>query len=392
MMKKALAFSIIIFLVGLVFVLPLAAQQDGEPVSIGTYRVIHSKILDEDRTLLVHLPRGYEQASVSYPVVYMLYGNHVTTYFGVSAAAVDALGSSGRTPELILVGLTNTDRYRDLLPEADGKPTGIVDFTRFIREELFPYVEKNYRTKPYRILIGPQAAANFSLFNMMNDPGMFNAFIIENPFRWRGGRDKMMDMASTFFRDRGEFRRFLHIAYRDQDELEKEGLPFLKKFAETSEKAGCEGFRLKLDYLADDDFISPLRIKEGLKELFIDYPFPQDLEVKSLDDILSYYKELSDEYGFNLDVPQHVLTMQSDSLMQKGKTDEMLSVLRYMLEKNPSSGNALWRLGNHHERTGDLGKAVEYYERMIKFMGSDAGMIKGRVDMLKKKIEERRKK
>jgi len=38
----------------------LFSQKDGEEVVIGKYRVIHSNILNEDRTLLVHLPRGYE--------------------------------------------------------------------------------------------------------------------------------------------------------------------------------------------------------------------------------------------------------------------------------------------------------------------------------------------
>jgi len=50
------------------------AQQDNETISIGTYRILHSKILDEDRTLLINLPRDYEGATISYPVVYLLYG------------------------------------------------------------------------------------------------------------------------------------------------------------------------------------------------------------------------------------------------------------------------------------------------------------------------------
>jgi predicted alpha/beta superfamily hydrolase len=391
MAKRGLVVFLMIVLAGVMIVLPVEAQQDGDPVSIGTYRVIHSKILDEDRTILIHLPRVYTEAMVSYPVVYMMYGNHVTTYYAVATSAVDTLGSSGRTPDFILVGLMNTDRYRDLLPEANGRPTGIADFTRFLNEELFPYVEKNYRTKPYRILVGPQAAANFGLYTLMKEPDMFHAFLIDNPFRWQGGREAMMDMAASFFRDRKEFRRFLQISYRDQDELEKEGLPFLRKFAGIAEQSGSAGFRIKLDYLTDDDFIPPLRIKEGLKELFADYPFPPDIQVESLEDVLAYYRKLSVGYGFDVDVPDHVLAMQSNGLRERGKTEAMLEMLHFMLKMNPNSGNALWQLGNHYEGTGELEKAVSCYEKMIKFMGSDAGMIKGKVDRLKKKIAEKKK-
>jgi len=376
-------------LAGLMLGPSLQAQQEGEPVSIGTYRLVHSKILDEDRALLIHLPPGYERSTASYPVIYMLYGDHVTTYFADAVSAVDALGPSGRTPEFILVGVMNTDRYRDLLPESQGRPTGISAFIRFLNDELFTFVEKSYRTKPYRILVGPQAGGNFALYALMNRPGMFNGFIIETPFRWRGGRDMMLDMALPFLRDCRQGRRFMHITYRRMDDLEKEGLPYLERFGKMVQDSGCREFRLELDFASEeDDFVLPLHIRQGLKKLFDSYPFPDDLRVDSLGDILAWYGKRSAEYGFEVDVPAHVLAMQSDSLMQKGMTEQMIEVLHFMLEKDPSSGNALWRLGNHYERTGEPGKAIEYYERMLAVMGSDAGMVRSRIDALKSRLEQ----
>ncbi len=48
------------------------AQEDGDPVSIGTYRKLNSKILNEDRTLLVNLPRRYNEPTIRYSVLYIL--------------------------------------------------------------------------------------------------------------------------------------------------------------------------------------------------------------------------------------------------------------------------------------------------------------------------------
>lgn len=45
------------------------AQKEGEDVVIGKYRVIHSHVLDEDRLLLIHLPREYGDTQLSYPVL-----------------------------------------------------------------------------------------------------------------------------------------------------------------------------------------------------------------------------------------------------------------------------------------------------------------------------------
>ena len=49
-MKKQLP-AVFLTLLGIMMMLslPLQAQQDGDPVAIGTYRTIHSKVLDEGR-------------------------------------------------------------------------------------------------------------------------------------------------------------------------------------------------------------------------------------------------------------------------------------------------------------------------------------------------------
>lgn len=364
------------------------APQDGAPIAIGNYRTIHSKILDEDRTLLVHLPESYSRTSASYPVAYLLYGDHVSTYFAEAVAAIDTLGSGGRIPECILIGIMNTDRYRDLLPEVRGEPTGIDNFIRFLDAELFPWVEKELRTKRFRILVGPQAGASFALYTLMNRPRMFNALVIESPFRWRGGRELLLDTATSFFSERTQMRRFMHVSFREKDELEKESLPYLTEFAEIVGKAADPNFRLVLDQVPiDGEFLVPFRIGEGLRELFADFPFPEDLQVASLDSILGHYGALSVRFGFAVDPPQLVLATHSNRLTERGDTRGAVDILEFMLEKDPTSLDALWQLGNHCETAGRLAQAVEYYERMVALMGSDAGMIAQRVEQLKTRIE-----
>ena len=55
-----------------------SAEEDGTPVPIGTYRSLHSGILDEDRTLLVNTPVGYDETEVHYPVLFVLYGGGIS--------------------------------------------------------------------------------------------------------------------------------------------------------------------------------------------------------------------------------------------------------------------------------------------------------------------------
>jgi tetratricopeptide (TPR) repeat protein len=115
-------------------------------------------------------------------VIYLLYGDQTEGYLAETVFALERLGGGAEIPEFILVGIHNTDRYGDLLPVGrEGQPGGADRFMDFLEEELFPFVEAEYRTKPYRLLIGPQAGGAFGLYALIRRPALFNAFVLENP-------------------------------------------------------------------------------------------------------------------------------------------------------------------------------------------------------------------
>ena len=107
---------------------------------------INSAVLGEERTILVRVPPGYETNKLRYPVLYMTDGN---AHIGHTSSTVEFLARNGRMSELIVVGITNTDRTRDLSPThvtttvAGGNsalqfPTsgGADKFLKFIETEL----------------------------------------------------------------------------------------------------------------------------------------------------------------------------------------------------------------------------------------------------------------
>jgi predicted alpha/beta superfamily hydrolase len=364
-------------------------QQEQNAIVIGTYHRIHSEILGEERVLLVHLPEGYDQAEAKYPVLYLLYGDHMTTYFAETVSILDRFGSTGRIPPMILVSIENTDRYRDLIPyRNDGSPTGIDKFQKFFSEELIPWVDENYRTKDYRILVGPQAGANFGLYTMIDEPELFDAYILNHPFRWQSGPDKVWNQLVTFFENNRSFKNFLYITYCTGDDLEVKGEKYLIDLEKFIKQTGPENFRLKLNHLAGNtEFVQPLGLREGIKELFNQYPFPDDLEIQSLDDISEYYQKLSADLGFEVDMPEHVLTMQSDKLVDRGRTAEALRIWEYMRDNYPRPGNAYWRLGNYYKDKEEYELAIKYFKQLIELY-PDVAMARRLVEELEKKIEK----
>ncbi|HMP31408.1 MAG TPA: alpha/beta hydrolase-fold protein, partial [Saprospiraceae bacterium] len=59
---------------------------------------------------------------------------------------------NGVLPEMIVVGIENTNRFKDLIPSVDTKnPNSFIDF---LSKELIPHMDKNYKTAPYKVLVG----------------------------------------------------------------------------------------------------------------------------------------------------------------------------------------------------------------------------------------------
>lgn len=104
---------------------------------------LHSKVLNESRSVVVQLPKSYHDSQdKKYPVIYRLDGaGNLTTM----NAVLESLQSQNAAPEVIVVAIENTDRLRDFYPTVNQDPNGPVGyggggakFLSFITEELMP--------------------------------------------------------------------------------------------------------------------------------------------------------------------------------------------------------------------------------------------------------------
>jgi enterochelin esterase-like enzyme len=98
----------------LLFGTSIAHAQSAGDISIGSTRVIKSRVLGEDRKLFVYLPESYAQSSGyrRYPVLYVRDGGK---FFHSFTGAVQHLSADAtpHVPEMIVVGISESDRVRD---------------------------------------------------------------------------------------------------------------------------------------------------------------------------------------------------------------------------------------------------------------------------------------
>ena len=363
-------------------------QKDGDDIVIGKYKMIRSQILDEDRLLFVRLPREYKDTQLRYPVLYLLYVD-IYNYFADAAIITEKLGGTGEITPVIIVGVANTNRYRDLLPiKTRGRREGggANNFLKFLELELIPHVEKNYRTKNFRILAGPQTAAVFSLYALVNKPGLFNAIISENPFMGPEIAAFLYPKAEDFFKKTKFLKGFYYIKCEKNER--PQDLEYAEKFAKFLESNKPHGFRFKIEFRKPSGyFITPLPFKESLRILFASHKLPEDFQTNNVKDIIKYYEKLSEEYNFKVDPPSLMLTFEGDKLSQQGTTREVIELFEYQLSLYPKSLNALWRLGETYRGRGEFEKAKEYYKKFMDIQDTDVAMIRYRLNNIEKMIK-----
>ena len=149
-------------------------QQD---IIIGQTSTLHSDILNEDRKLEIHLPKGYEDSNNTYPVLYLLDSDY---NFKHAVGTAEYLFLNRRIPQMIIVGIRNTRRNRDLSPNSPELSeeerdrmgvTGAADnFMAFIEKELIPHMKKNYKVAPYEIIVGHSRGGLFNTYSFFKKP------------------------------------------------------------------------------------------------------------------------------------------------------------------------------------------------------------------------------
>ncbi|HVJ81956.1 MAG TPA: alpha/beta hydrolase-fold protein [Planctomycetia bacterium] len=158
-----------------------------------------SQFLEHGRTVAVYLPPGYwVEPEEKHPVLYLHDGQNVfdatTAAFGVewgAGATADRLIGEGKIDPLIIVAIFNTsariDEYtphRDPRRDQGGKGA---DYARFVVEELKPFIDREYRTRPERehtAVAGSSLGGLISLAIAWLHPDVFSMCGAMSPSLW----------------------------------------------------------------------------------------------------------------------------------------------------------------------------------------------------------------
>lgn len=164
---------------------------------------IHSKELNNDRSIDIYLPPSYKKdPSKSYPVLYMQDGNNLfypeLSFAGVHwqvDSTIEKLVQKGLMQEIIVVGIHNTMgrhyeytwtemKFKDNVHGGGGKK-----YAKFMIDELKPFIDSHYRTLKDRentAVMGSSLGGLISLYLGFHHPEVFSKLGVISPSLWWG--------------------------------------------------------------------------------------------------------------------------------------------------------------------------------------------------------------
>lgn len=311
-----------------------AQEKDEEVLVFGSTFTLESKILNETRTYWVRLPASYNNKSYdkqSYPVMYVLDGK--SAFFplaGVVSFMSEKESVNFQIPEMIVVGVDTENRLKDLTPNPstrmpDGQEAktesqklmmagggGGETFFKFLTEELFPKIEGDYRTLPYRMYVGHSLGGLTTVYTLLKHPGIFNSyFSIDGSLWWDNGkyvREAPFDLKNM----KSTTIQRMYISVIDSTQAGAGNafhIQSIHQLAKALKDYGPANVQSKMEVIPDTDHssIPLLSWYNGMRYIFEGYDVSHYRFTASPQLIESHYANLEKTIGLKMPPPQDVI-------------------------------------------------------------------------------------
>lgn len=392
--------KIVFGLIALCVYNPAYVQNDNKIV-IGTIDSVQSKILDQQRKIWVYTPAGSQPgiyAQQRYPVVYLLDGD--AHFYSVVGMIQQLSQVNGNTicPEMIVVGIPNRNRNRDLSPThiepsppfADSAFASVTgggeNFLSFIEQELIPHIDSAYPTQPFRLLIGHSLGGLIGIHTLIHHPDLFNAYICLDPSMWWDNGNYLKSVEQAI--DQKRFNQkalYLAIAntmsggmnimsVRTDTSFETAHIRSILDMNDYIKSREGNGLRYRSKFYENDDHGSTPLIGtyDALRFIFDRYRFRMainyffDPNVNLADSIQKHYKEdVSALFGYEVKPKEPEVNGLGYQFLGMQQFDKAAAFFKMNVENYPESFNAWDSYGDYYSAIKNKESAIECYRKSL---------------------------
>ncbi len=130
----------------------------------------------------------------------------------------------------------NIDRNHDFLPDSSQSATtggGADNFVKFFKDELIPHIDKNFKTEPYKVLVGHSYGGVFAMHALLTDPDLFDAYIAIDPSFWYKNQMQIKSAQVEFTKTKN-WNKPIFITGRKGGGMKEMGITSMEKLLKSS--------------------------------------------------------------------------------------------------------------------------------------------------------------
>lgn len=363
---------------------------------------ISSIRLNEDREITISLPASYEKhPEKKYPLLVLLDGDYLLEPF---QGALTYGSYWDDLPEVIIVGVSqNKNNERETDCAVEETTTGLpvdkgVKFFEFIGLELVPYIQKKYRTSPFKIISGHDITAGFINFFLYKDHPLFNAYISLSPELVVGMEEQIPNRLSLI---NDQIYYYVSTAEGDVKEMRKR----IQKLDDVAKTIKKPNINYKFDDFKGATHYSLVlhSIPSALYQFFASY---QPISINEFNEKIvilpsGYVDYLTNKYDvlektLYIKLPIRINDFKAiEAAILKNKAYDELDKLADLAKKvYPKTMLSDYHLGLMYEKKEDLPKAIKAYRNA--FQKEEIGeltkeMMLDKADELKAALPEKEK-
>jgi len=347
----------------------LLAQNQGEkdnrkPIAynFGHRYQIQSKILGEERQLLIYVPEEYQKSADKFPVVYILEGN---IHYKHAVISIEKIQKSGWMPTSIIVAITDNEgtNTRDYRQESDA-------FLRFINQEVQPFVAKNFRVNGFKTLFGHRDSGKFVLETFIKDPDEFDNYIAANPYFRKGLITKFEDLLDK----NKTLNQSLYFSMGTVLDNGSYNIKPAEELVELLKNKAPKNLQWKYQYLPLHGAHSSANVTlyDGLSMTFADYlglpiyNYQDFVDVNGMEGVKAFFRERANKYHISDEVDEGTFMGLGFMFMDGGNPKEAVELMVDAIKNDFPESVQLYRvLGRAYLKMEDNEQAFKAYEKMV---------------------------
>ncbi|CAM1364195.1 conserved exported hypothetical protein [Tenacibaculum sediminilitoris] len=335
---------------------------------------INSKELGKDRNVKIYLPKGYDiDETTNYPLAIVLGDEYL---FDLYVGNAKLYANVDKAPRQIVVGIDMKNTYGkdvSIIPANNALTSSGVHFFNFIKHELIPFMEGNFKTSPFMTIVGEGKGANFITHYLKDEQPIFNSYICITPdfpqfapaIIESYSLNRLGSIDNTYFLYTSNNKKYInHKQYDYFSEIRT----LLTSFDAKNLNITFDEFENSPSYLA----MIGETIPRAFTKMFSLYSKitkeEYETNVKDLAplDAIKYvekkYLDIQYLYGSNLNVRLDDIFVIEDIVIDRQDGDYLRVLGDFVMIKYPDSHMGDFYIGKYYELGKDYEKADFYYK------------------------------